>query len=129
MNDQLNQQAYDKPEVGDYWHEMFSPYFLVVWVNRDKVTVLNCLSSLGTNARISVDEGHWSFDFDKAITVDHNWIKSAVKYKSYNGFVADVVRSPKMQAIADAWRIHKAQALHKEWEDLTGWTALTENYE
>ena len=30
MSNQNNQQALDNPRPGDYWHERFSPYFVVV---------------------------------------------------------------------------------------------------
>lgn len=124
-SDVLNQQALDYPKPGDYWHERFCPYFLVVRVNGDEYTVLNCLYYYGESAKINIDQEHWAFDFDKAITVNHAWIEQAVRYKNYNGFVADVIRSPKFIQLADEWRIHKAAKLRKEWEDLTGWTILS----
>lgn len=126
MNKELNQQALDYPAPGDYWQEMFCPYFLVVRVNGDEITVLSCMNRKHElNAYKSVDNNHWTFDLDKEMIVDREWIKNAVKYDTFDGFVADVVRSPKFIQLANEWRIHKAAKLRKEWEDLTGWTILS----
>ena len=41
--DLKNHKALLNPQPGDYWHEMFCPYFIVVKVKGDDITVLSCL--------------------------------------------------------------------------------------
>lgn len=130
-NDEQNRKALDNPRPGDYWHEMFCPYFLVVNVKGKNITVLSCLGgekSLNRkhepNAKIGMGD-RWTFDIEKDFVVDREWMEKAVKYFTFDGFCADVTRSAHTEQIAENWRIAKAAKLRKEWEDLTGWTALT----
>ena len=105
MNDrkQLNQQAWDNPQVGDYWHEMFCPYFLIVDIQGDAYTVLCTINDPDTqNAKIDgVDS--WEFDYSKYSVVTKDWIQRKVKYISIDGFVADVVRNKSFGAVLE-WR-------------------------
>jgi hypothetical protein len=136
----LNQQALDDPRPGDYWHETFCPYFLVVDRRGDLITVLSCLGGPKSynrkdepNARIdNDDDGTWSFDYSKSMVVDRAWMARTVAYGSIIGFVADVVRdSEKTRATVDEWR-HAHQAaikdkirrLEQEWSEFTGWHYL-----
>lgn len=132
----LNQQAINNPQLGDYWHERFSPYFLVVKNNGNEIIVLSCLGGPDStnkkrkhesNAMIQVDNNSWTFDLSKSMTVNQAWLKEAVSYKNIEGFVADVVQNAKTKGIAEEWRIHECTRLRKQWEELTGWTALKEN--
>ena len=114
-----NREAVADPKPGDYWHEMFCPYFLVVAVADQKITVLNCLASRGVSARIPVDADHWTFDYNKSIVVDRHWIDNLVKYESSNDYVADVVRdNEKYQTIVDEWVAHRAAQLMQEFQAL-----------
>lgn len=101
---QMNKQAWAEPQVGDYWHEKFCPYFLIVDIQGDIYTVL-CANDdpVAQNAKIS-DNVSWSFDYSKHSVVNKDWIRKTVKYDSNNGFVADVVHSEKMLGIIDEWR-------------------------
>jgi hypothetical protein len=135
-----NQKALDAPRPGDYWQEMFCPYFVVVDVKDDQYTVLSCMGGPNSytrkdepNARIEIDKGHWGFDYSKSMIVDRAWIERAVKYGSIDGFVADVINSDKTQRIVTEWRHHKQQMikdeirrLQSEWEEFTGWKYLKE---
>ena len=135
-----NQQALDNPQPGDYWHERFSPYFVIVNREGDQFRVLSCMGGphhyLRKDelcARIEIDRDHWGFDYSKSMLVDHEWIRRAVTYGSIDGFVADVVRTEKTQLIVTEWRnwrqkeIRKQiQALESEWEQFTGWKYLKE---
>jgi len=124
----LNQEALDNPKPGDYWNEMFCPYFVVVSVNpkKDQYTVLSCLGGPDSynrkdeiNARISVDSGHWGFDYSKHMVVDHAWIERTVRYDSIDGFVANVRRgSEKMMGIVKDWKQFHAQRLLGELKGL-----------
>jgi hypothetical protein len=85
------------------------------------------------NARISVDNAHWSFDYSKSMVVDREWIAKAVRYDTIDGFVADVSRSERTQHIATEWRdwvqkdIRRQIAeLEDKWEEFTGWKFLKE---
>ena len=141
QQDRNNQQALDNPQVGDYWNEMFCPYFVVVEVvKNDQYRVLSCLGGPSSfhrkdelNARVDNGDGTWSFDYSKDMIVDREWMAKAVKYGSIDGFVADVWNTEKSQTIAKEWRIHRANELRKaweekrsEWEAFTGWSALKE---
>ena len=107
----LNQDGIDNPQVGDYWHEMFSPYFLVVDVTGDQITVLSCLSPPGTDrakrgepfARIMNKDDTWCFDYSKHFVVDREWIKDAVTYSYSTGFVADLVRGGGIVECVKEW--------------------------
>lgn len=115
----LNQAAVDNPEPGDYWQEMFCPYFLVVQVKGDAITILNCLPHRGVSARKSVDDSHWMFDVSKSMVVDRAWIEKLVRYESIDGFVADVSRGrERNQEIVNEWIRYRAENLLKELKDL-----------
>jgi hypothetical protein len=121
-NNAANAAALANPKPGDFWHEMFCPYFIVVGVSRDKITVLNTV--------IRSDDGYY-FDYDKVNVVDKAWLKNRVRYATIDAFVADVVSTDATKQIVDQWREHTSQTLkqaiataQKEWEDFTGWTIL-----
>ena len=130
-----NQESLNNPRIGDYWHEMFCPYFLVVDVKGDDITVLSCLGGIYTrknelNAKIDTKDG-WTFDLSKSMVVNRKWMTKAVKYESIEGFVADVGNSEKTVKIAMEWRDYKQKQirnkiteLEKQWEEFTGWTYL-----
>lgn len=138
--DLANQKSLAFPQIGDYWHEMFCPYFVIVNKEGDQFRVLSCLGGPKSftrkdelNARIEVDNGHWGFDYAKSMLVDHDWIRRTVTYESIDGFVADVVNTEKTQHIAEEWRKHTAQEMRRELQDLqnryeefTGWKYLKE---
>lgn len=128
----LNASAITNPQPGDYWHEMYCPYFLVVRVQGEQYTVLSCLGGPNShnrkhevNARIDLEDG-WTWDLTKSMVVDREWITKAVKYSTIDGFVADVVRSSRSARMAEAWRISEVNRLRAEWESLSGWSALIE---
>ena len=130
-----NQESLKNPRIGDYWQEMFCPYFLVVDVKGDDITVLSCLGGTYTrkhelNAKIDTKDG-WTFDLSKSMVVNREWMTKAVKYESIEGFVADVGNSEKTVKIAMEWRDYKQKQirnkiteLEKQWEEFTGWTYL-----
>jgi hypothetical protein len=136
-----NQYAMDNPRPGDYWSEMFSPYFVVVEVKGSKVRVLSCMGGPTSfnrkhelNARISVDNAHWSFDYSKSMVVDREWIAEAVRYSNIDGFVADVSRTERTERIVSEWRNWVQKDLRRQivelqstWEEFTGWKYLKED--
>lgn len=138
MSNLKNQQALDNPRPGDYWHERFSPYFVVVNLEGDQFRVLSCMGGPHhylrkdeLNARIEIDGNHWAFDYSKSMLVDREWIRRAVTYGSIDGFVADVVRTEKTQLIVTEWRDwyqrdmrKKIEQMEQQWADFTGWSAL-----
>lgn len=128
MDNALNQLAVTNPQPGDYWHEMFCPYFLVVAVDGDDITVLDFISKdPAKNARVNDSfGGYWEIDYSRARIVNRDWIKHVVSYNTIPGFVADVVRNDVWRARADEWRIHECDRLKAQWEKLSGWTALKE---
>lgn len=110
----INAIAAENPQAGDYWHEMFAPYFMVVDVRAKQITVLSCMGgedSFGKrkhepNAQIQVNDG-WYFDVTKSFVVDKDWIKKAVKYESIDAFVATCVRGREHHMeVVQEWRKH-----------------------
>lgn len=134
-----NQKALDNPQPGDYWNEMFCPYFIVVDVKGDDITVLSCMGGPDShnrkdepNAKIDIKDG-WGFDYSKSMIVDRAWMEKAVKYGTIDGFVADVVRSEKTERIVQEWRNwvqkdirRQIKELESKWEKFTGWKYLKE---
>ena len=94
-DDEKNLQHYNSPEVGDYWHEMFCPYFIVLAVDDNGYYVV-------CEDRKDVGPDHWTFDLTKAKWVDKSYF-DMVKYSTMKGFCADVVTSPKHLAFVDEW--------------------------
>lgn len=135
-----NHSALLNPRPGDYWQEMFCPYFIVVDVLGNDITVLSCMGGPNSfnrkhepNARKEVDGSSWCFDYGKSMVVDRAWIERAVRYESIDGFVADVVRSEKTESIVQQWRDFKQKDLRRQineleqqWQEFTGWSALKE---
>jgi len=135
-----NQKALDNPRPGDYWNEMFCPYFVVVDVKGQDITVLSCMGGPNSYnrkhepcAKIEVDGG-WAFDYGKEMTVDRVWIERAVRYESIDGFVADVSNTEKTQRIVQEWRDwvqkdlkNQILMLQSKWEEFTGWKYLKED--
>lgn len=123
---ELNQAAMVDPQPGDYWHEMFCPYFLVVQVKGSEITVLSCLGGPDSftrkhekNARREVDIHSWEFDYSQFMVVDLQWIEKAVTYGTIPGFVADVVRgSEKLDKIVEGWVEYRAKTLLEEFNAL-----------
>lgn len=136
-----NLDALMNPQPGDYWHEMFVPYFIVVNIEGEQYRVLSCMGGPKSfnrkdelNAQIEVDNGHWAFDYSKSMLVNHSWIEKAVTYGTADGFVADVVQSEKTARIVQEWRNWKQKELRsqireleEEWEKFTGWKYLKED--
>jgi hypothetical protein len=117
----LNTDAFEDPQVGDYWNERFCPYFIIVKrspIGKPmKYTVLSCYGK--DSAKVDNKDGTWSFDYSKSIEVDWTWISEQVRYKNIDGFVADVVRnSEKTRAVVKEWQQFHAQRLLKELKEL-----------
>jgi hypothetical protein len=104
--DQLaqNADALENPRAGDYWNEMFCPYFLVVAVYGDNIQVLDALP--GDNcAKVENSNDTWGFDYSKSIIVDRAWMKKRVTYSHIDGFVANVYRDGKNHlAAVEEWK-------------------------
>lgn len=126
---QRNLQAITDPQPGDYWHEMFCPYFIVVDRRGDDITVISCL--LPDRARLDHSDDSWSFDYSKSKVVDREWMRSHVRYQTIDGFVADVINTEKTRTIVSEWRDFYQKSLLKEidqlqsrWEEFVGWQQL-----
>jgi hypothetical protein len=80
---QLNQEHFDSPRPGDFWQEMFCPYFIVVGIEDDLFWICD--------ERKSVDEVYWTWDVSKSRLVKKSYF-NCVKYSaSSQGFIADVI--------------------------------------
>ena len=89
-----SKEAFKNPLPGDYWAEMFSPYFVVL-KKTDNNTLIVCdkTKPVGTT--------HWTWDLEKAIEVQMSYM-FRVKYDTIEGFCADVSKSPHRWAVS-AW--------------------------
>ena len=128
-----NQRAITDPKAGDFWHEMFCPYFLVVDVRDDKIGILSCISE--PKAKIDNKDGTYSFDYSKTQYVDRTFIEKKVTYESISGFVADVRNSKKSIEIVSEWRDFTQKEMRKQikeleskWEEFTGWSYLKKEF-
>ena len=114
---ELNEIALADPQPGDFWAErVYCPYFVVVNVKGPNITVLPTIGP--DSARIDNKDDTWSFDYSKSQVVDRQWLKEQVKYKSIEGFVADVSRSERWLTIVEEWVEYRVRELLKELDDL-----------
>lgn len=116
---ELNVSALLDPQPGDYWHERFCPYFIVVHRVGDKIVVLSAIDTPeGVCAKVNVDKNSWTFDPSKSMTVDRQWIEKHVKYKSIDAFVADVCRSDTTMSVVEDYISYRAKELSREIQEL-----------
>jgi hypothetical protein len=115
----LNYIASQHPKAGDYWHERFSPYFLVVSADAEtnQYTVLSCIGE--DTARRDNGDGTWSFDYSRYRIVNRDWIRKTVTYSFGDEFVADVIRSSeKTKQVVREWKEFRTQQLLNELKKL-----------
>lgn len=93
---ELNKEHLVNPVAGDYWHEMFSPYFLVM-KNLGNGELVIC------DSIIDYTEG-WAFNIYEARTIKHEDLAAWVTYQRIDGFVADVMISKKRHSLLDSWQ-------------------------
>jgi hypothetical protein len=102
-----NQSHVDNPQVGDLWHEMFSPYHIVLAVTDTDVII--CEKTKPT------DDYHYTFDLSEIKTVTLEEHKNIVTYSSMRDkFVADVVPKCKMMPLIEEWRAKRKEAMLQE---------------
>jgi hypothetical protein len=84
IQNKLNQEHFDNPTVGDYWQEMFCPYFIVLEIV-DSSWFWIC------DERKAVDSNHWTWDLENSKIVSKKYF-DRVKYDPTNNkFMADVI--------------------------------------
>lgn len=102
-----NQKHVDQPMVGDYWHEMFSPYHIVLAVTDTHVII--CEKTKPTDAN------HYTFDLTETRTITHLEHRDIVTYSTMRDrFVADVVPNSKMMPLIQTWRDERRAAMLQE---------------
>jgi len=104
-----NQKHVDTPEVGDFWHEMFVPYHIVLAVTNTHVII--CDKTKPT------DDSHYTFDLSETKTITLQEHKDLVTYKSESmrhKFVADVIPNCKMISAIKEWRDNRRDAMLEE---------------
>lgn len=113
-----NEKAFIHPEPGDFWWEMFCPYFIIVDVNEelDEYIVLSCIGGEDSfsrkdekNSKITNMDGTWSFDYSKSMVVSKEWISKAIHYDTLPlKFVADVSRTDRnLRVVAEYLEFQK----------------------
>lgn len=82
-DNQVNELHLREPQPGDFWHERFCPYHIVLAVTPDGVVITDKTKPDGSS--------HYTFDLDAAKEITHEEHARVVRYSSGNGFAADVV--------------------------------------
>jgi hypothetical protein len=81
----LNRLCAEYPQEGDFWHEMFCPYFIVVAVDEKGILVLH--------KTIPVGATHYRFDENHVKYMTREELMNAVTYKTMRDkFVATCYR-------------------------------------
>ena len=102
-----NKRHADKPQVGDFWHEMFAPYHIVLAVTDTHVIICNKTKS--------VDADHYTFDLSETKTVTLEEHKNIVTYSTMRDkFVADVTPKSRMMPLIEEWRAKRKEAMMQE---------------
>ena len=102
-----NKQHTDNPQVGDFWHEMFSPYHVVLAVTDTHVIICDKTVPAGSN--------HYTFDLTETKTVTLEEHKNIVTYSTMRDkFVADVVPKSRMMPWIEEWRRKRKEAMMQE---------------
>jgi hypothetical protein len=102
-----NQKHVDQPMVGDFWHEMFSPYHIVLAVTDTHVIICEKTKSVGSTG--------YTFDLTETRTVTHLEHRDIVTYSTMRDkFVADVVPNCKMMPLIQEWRDKRKLAMMEE---------------
>ena len=102
-----NKKHVDQPQVGDFWHEMFSPYHIVLAVTDTHVII--CEKTKPT------DNYHYTFDLSETKTVTLEEHKNIVTYTTMRDkFVADVVPNCKMMPLIEEWRAQRKESMLQE---------------
>lgn len=83
------------PQVGDYWHERFSPYFVVLDVLDDHVVICD--------KKMDVDINHWCFDYREYKVITKQEMVKQIKYSTMDKFVADVCPEHMLEDIEE-WK-------------------------
>ena len=79
----LNKEHIENPQIGDFWHEMFSPYFVVAEITNNGVIVYDKTLPDGPN--------HYVFDETKQKIMNKEEMRNKVTYSTMrDSFVADV---------------------------------------
>jgi len=105
----LNQKHIENPQPGDFWHEMFSPYHVVLAVADNHVII--CEKTKPTDAN------HYTFDLSETKTLSHLEHRNLVTYSSMRDkFVADVVPNSKLMPMVQEWRDAKFKELKSQLE-------------
>ncbi|MBF8746878.1 hypothetical protein [Pseudomonas monteilii] len=82
-DNQVNELHLRDPKPGDFWHEHFCPYHIVLAVTPVGVVIADKTRPDG--------DSHYTFDLESAREITHEEHAKAVRYSSGNGFAADVV--------------------------------------
>jgi hypothetical protein len=80
---ELNVKHLAYPQPGDYWHEMFCGYLVILKVEADKIYICD--------VKKDIDSEYWEFDLEKSRIISKQELERDVKYSTIDGFVADVI--------------------------------------
>ncbi len=92
----INEKHVAEPQPGDYWHECFSPYHVVLAVDGDAVTICD--------KTLSVGKSQWTFDLSVIKTVSRSELRALARYGVIDGWIASVVVGGSCMTFVDDYR-------------------------
>lgn len=101
----LNKARIEDPQLGDFWHEMFQPYFVVVGIRR---TVLGAKVVTVCQKTKSEDPNRWTWDLSKLDEISVAELRKQVTYSSMDKCVASC------EPGAHIWAVDEAEALNSD---------------
>lgn len=82
-----NEKRIADPRPGDFWHEMFCPYFVVVAVHGEQILICDAI--------VDLDKDHWTFDLTRCRYATKQALRNRVTYDTMpDKFVADCSAKP-----------------------------------
>lgn len=98
-----NLRHIENPMPGDYWHEMFAPYHVVLAADDTYVTICDKTIDCGNG---------WTFDLSETKQITHLEHRNLVTYSTMRDkFVAMVVPNSKLMPMVQEWRDKKREEL------------------
>ena len=101
QRDARNRMRIADPQPGDYWHEMFSPYFVVIEREGDKVLICDKRKTMGDG---------WTFDLTACRYMTIAELRHEVTYGTMpDKFVADCSLKSHM------WAVDLYREMKRDW--------------
>jgi len=87
---ELNEKHANKPEIGDYWNEMFCGICVVLKIIENNILICKSKKYAG--------QDRWTWDLDKTELMGKDDFKKWISYSHIDGYWCDVLPSHMMWA-------------------------------